>query len=375
LALEPELTLELAPMETLFLIAVSLYFLQSVIYMIGASKKFKKINEPDFPTVTIIVAARNEEENILRCLVSLDRQIYPEGKIEFIIVDDKSTDSTGKLIDEFTSGKEKFKKIVTEKQVGHLKGKTNALANAIEIAQGEVIITTDADCEAPADWVYTTLSYFDKDVGMVNGFTTQVAKDFFGGMQALDFIYLLTIASGTINLGYPISCIGNNMAYRKKAYLDVGGYESLPFSVTEDSLLLLEIDRLKKYKIIYPLDKNALVSSEPCKNFKELYRQKKRWAVGGINVPFRGYLIMATAFIVNLFVLLTPLFFSHVWLYLAVFKLATDFFVLYPVHKILGLIKNLKYFFIFELYYTLYVLTLPFILLINRKVVWKARKY
>jgi 1,2-diacylglycerol 3-beta-glucosyltransferase len=346
-----------------------------VIYMIGASRKLNKINEPDFPTVSIIISARNEEENIIRCLTSLDRQIYPEGKIEFIVVDDKSTDSTGKLIDDFIKGKDKFRKVVTTKEIGHLKGKTNALANAIEIAKGDVILTTDADCEASPDWVYTTASYFDKDIGMVNGYTTQEAENSFDGMQALDFIYLLTIAAGTINLGYPISCIGNNMAYRKQAYLDVGGYENLPFSVTEDSNLLLAMDSLKKYKIIYPLDAMALVHSAPCRDFKELYGQKKRWAVGGINVPLRGYLIMTTAFLVNLFILLTPFFFSPVWLYLTVLKLATDFFVLYPVHKVLGLKKNLKYFFVFEIYYTLYVLALPFILLFSRKVVWKNRKY
>lgn len=360
--------------ETIFLIFVALYFIQSVIFMIGASKKFPKISEPDFPTVSVIVAARNEEENIHRCLVSLDRQIYPADKLEIIIVDDRSTDNTGKIIDDFIAGKSKFTKVVTNKEIGNLKGKANALANAIEIAQGEVILTTDADCEPVMDWVYTTASYYDKYVGMVNGFTTQHSENAFDGIQALDFIYLLTVASGTINLGYPISCIGNNMSYRKQAYLDVGGYESLPFSVTEDSQLLNTIDKLNKYKIIYPLDAKALVHSAPCRNFKELYRQKKRWAIGGINVPLRGYFVMATAFSVNLCMLLTPLFFSPVWLYLAVFKLATDFFVLFPVHKVLGLTKNLKYFFVFQIYYIIYVLVLPFTLLISRKVIWKNRK-
>lgn len=343
--------------------------------MIGASKKFSRIMEPDFPTVTVIVAARNEEENILRCLIALDRQIFPDSKLEIILVDDHSTDSTGKIIDEFISGKEKFKKIFTNREIGNLKGKTNALANAIEIAKGEVILTTDADCEPVPDWIYTTASYFEKEVGMVNGFTTQEAKSTFGGMQALDFIYLLTVASGTINLGYPISCIGNNMAFRKKAYLDVGGYENLPFSVTEDSQLLNTIDKLKKYKIIYPLDKKALVNSVPCKDFKELYRQKKRWAIGGLDVPLRGYFVMSTAFAVNLLMVLTPLFFSSVMLYLAVFKLAIDFFVLYPVLKVLGLSSNLKYFFVFQLYYIIYTLVLPIVLLISRKVVWKNRKF
>lgn len=362
-------------LETIFLICVALYFIQSVIFMIGTSKKFNQINELDFPTISVIVAARNEEEKIQKCLLSLDKQIYPQGKLEIIIVDDRSTDSTGKIIDEFISGKQRFKKIVTNKEIGNLKGKTNALANAIELAKGEVILTTDADCEPCPEWVYTTASYYEKDVGIVNGFTTQEAKNSFGGMQALDFIYLLTVASGTVNLGYPISCIGNNMSYRKQAYLDVGGYESLPFSVTEDSNLLNTVNRLNKYKIIYPLDVKALVNSTPCKNLRQLYRQKKRWAIGGINVPLRGYFVMATSFLTNLLLLLSPLFFSPVWLYLAVFKLAIDFFVLYPVHKVLGLTKNLKYFFVFEIYYIIYVLILPFTLMKSRKVIWKERNY
>jgi len=361
--------------EILFLIFLSLYFIQSVVFVIGASKKYPKINEKDFPTVSVIVAARNEEENILRCLQALDKQTYPEGKLEIIIVDDCSEDSTGKIIEDFIEGKTRFKKITTGKTIGMLKGKSNAIANAIEISKGEVILTTDADCEPESTWVYTIASYYQKDVGIVNGFTTQKADTSFEGMQAIDFIYLLTVASGTINLGYPISCIGNNMSYRKQAYLDVGGYESLPFSVTEDSQLLNTINELNKYKIIYPLDKNALVTSQPCKSFKDLYRQKKRWAVGGINVPARGYFVMATAFVVNLAMLLTPLFFSPVWLYLTVFKLATDFFVLYPVHKILGLTKNLKYFLTFQVYYIIYPLMLPFIVLFNRDVIWKERKF
>ncbi len=362
-------------LEIIFLIALSGYFIQSVIFVIGTSKKFPKIKETQLPSATVIVAARNEEKNILRCMKSLDNLIYAEGKLEIILVDDRSTDATGKIIDEFICDKPKFKKIVTKKEIGMLKGKTNALANALDLASGEIILTTDADCEVNPLWVKTTASYYKEDVGAVNGFTTQDAKNGFGGMQALDFIYLLTVAAGTINLNKPISCIGNNMSYRKKAYQEVGGYENLPFSVTEDFNLLWSIYCLGKYKIILPLDKDALITSIPCSDYKSLYRQKKRWAVGGIEVPFRGYLVMAWGFLTNICVLLTPLFFSPVWLYLAVFKLAIDFFVLYFVHKQLGLTKNLKYFLHFQIYYLLYVIALPFILGIDRKVVWKGREY
>lgn len=362
--------------EIIFLVALAGYFIQSVLFIIGSSKKFPQKDETYLPDVSVIVAARNEEQNILRCLKSLDRLEYPEDKLQIILVDDRSTDNTENLIDNFIINKPKFTKIVTKKEIGRLKGKTNALANALEIASGEIILTTDADCVVAPTWIKSTVSYYKDDVAMVNGYTTQTADSNFTGMQAIDFIYLLIVAAGTINLGTPISCIGNNMSYRKKAYLEVGGYENLPFSVTEDFNLLKAIHKLKKYKIIYPIDKNALVTSLACKNFKSLYHQKKRWSVGGLKAPWQGYVIFVYGYITNLLMLLTPFFISQNWLYLFFFKLTTDLFLLFPAYKRLGLSKDLKYFIAFEIYFIVYVTLLPLIVFVTgKKVSWKGRKY
>jgi cellulose synthase/poly-beta-1,6-N-acetylglucosamine synthase-like glycosyltransferase len=165
------------------------------------------------------------------------------------------------------------------------------------------------------------------------------------------------------------------MSFRKAAYDEVGGYESLPFSVTEDFILINAIYNLNKYKIIFPLDTDTLVTSLPCENIKNLFRQKKRWGVGGLGVPFRGFVIFFWGFLANLLVLLTPLFFSLTWIYLVVFKVSLDFFLLYPVHNKLGIVKNLKYFLHHQIYYLIYVVILPFIVLSNKKVVWKGRTY
>ena len=361
--------------ETIFLIAAGLYFLQSFLLLIGAGKKFKRLPEAELPTVSVIVAARNEEANIERCLNSLDGLTYPEGKMEIIIVDDNSTDNTRKITEDFISCKPIFKCISTTHKVDHLKGKTNALANALEIAKGEVIITTDADCKVPSTWVKSIASYYDKDIAMVCGFTTQQAESQFSGMQMLDFMYLLTVASGSINLNLPLSCIGNNMSYRRSAYKEIGGYEALPFSVTEDFNLLHAISRLGKHKIIYPLDPESLVESKPCEDLKSLFWQKKRWGVGGLDSDIRGFLVMASGYVANLAIILTPFFFSSTALYLTVFKISTDFFVLYPVLKRFNLVKKLKYFASFEIYFILYVILLPFAVLPNKKVIWKGRSY
>jgi len=361
--------------EIIFLIFLCGYFIQSVLFIIGINKKFPKAKDEELPSAAVIVAVRNEETNILRCLYALDKLEYPEGRLEIIISDGHSTDSTVQIVDDFIKGKKKFKRISADPEKENLKGKANALDSAIRTTETDIILTTDADCEVDPRWVKTICAYYKEDVGIVNGFTTQTAYNAFSGMQAIDFVYLLIVAAGTINLGYPISCIGNNMSYRKKAYLETGGYEKLPFSVTEDFNLLMAIARLGKFKIIFPMDKNALVTSLPCTSLPELYHQKKRWGVGGLGVPFRGFVIMSFGLIVNLCILLTPLFFSTAWLYLAVFKIAIDLFVLYPVHSRLGIKDHLKYFLWFELYFIIYVLLLPIIVLTSRKVVWKGKEY
>jgi len=361
--------------ELIFLFIMIGYFLQSFFFIIGASKKFPKVSDDKLPTATIIVAARNEEDKILRTLKSLDKLEYPEGKLQIILVDDQSTDKTGKIIDDFIIGKPRFHKITTDEHHTKLIGKMRALSYAIKAATGEVILTTDADCEVKPLWAKTVCSHYFDDVALVAGVTTQTSEKWFYGMQAIDLVYLLTAAAGITNLKIPITCIGNNMSFRKSAYDEVGGYENLPHSVTEDFTLMNAIYNLKKYKVIFPVEEEALVTSIPCDSLKSLVSQKKRWGVGGLGVPFRGFIIMFWGFMANLLVLLTPLFLSTAWLYLLVFKIAIDFFLVYPVHIRLGIAKNLKYFFHFEVYFLIYVVALPFIVIPNKKVIWKGREY
>lgn len=363
-------------LEIIFLILVSGYFFISTALVIGAKKKFPQIKEGDLPTVSVVVAVRNEENNILSCLESLNNLIYPDDKLEIIIVDDASTDKTETIINDFMKDEPRFKiKKLAEEESGKLKGKVRAMAEGIKISSREIILTTDADCVVNPLWAKTIASYYQNNVGLVNGFTSQFVNSQFSGMQAIDFIYLLFVAAGAINLNKPVSCIGNNMSFRKKAYEETGGFENLPFSVTEDFLLLNSIHKLSKYKLIYPLDINSLVIGNPCGSIKELFNQKKRWAVGGLETPPAGILLMLWASLTNLFILLTPFFFSAVWLYLAFFKIAIDFFVLLPVNQKLGLQKNLKYFPVFQIYYVIYVLVLPFVILFSKKVKWKDRVY
>ncbi len=361
--------------EIIFALAVAGYFIQTAVFLIGANKKFPRRTREELPTASVIVAARNEEENILRCLESLDKLTYPEGKLEIILVNDHSTDRTEEIIDNFIAGKNRFRKINAEKEFGKLRGKTNALANGIASVNNEIILTTDADCAVSPKWAETIASYYTCDVAVVNGYTDQLAVDGFSGMQNLDFLFLLTVASGCININNPITCIGNNMSYRKKAYDEVGGYQNLPFSVTEDFVLLDAIHKLKKYKLVYPLDADALVTSLACKDWKSLKRQKKRWGVGGLRVPVTGYTVLVSGFVSHLCILLLPFFYSSVGLSLLFLKVLSDYLLLKMVSSKLRLKNSMKYFFQFQLYYLIYVIVLPLVVFVDQKVEWKGRKY
>ena len=361
--------------EIVFLIFVSIYFLQIVVFLVGLKKKFPQLSDEELPSASLIVAAKNEEENIYRCLESLASLEYPDNKLEIIIVNDHSTDNTQKIIDSFISDKKIFKCITPEKEIGHLKGKANAIANGILVSKSEIFLTTDADCAVTKTWAKTIASYYQKDVAIVNGFTNQLESNTFGAMQSKDFLYLLSVASGTINLGKPLSCIGNNMSYRRSVYDEIGGYEKIPFSVTEDFKLLMAVYELKKYKIIYPLDKKALITSIPCKNIKSLYLQKKRWGIGGLDSDIIGFAVMASGFAAHIGIILLPIFISQVTVSVTALKIFVDYLFLRIIHKELDLKLKLSHFLIFEIYFVIYVVLLPFIVLLNPNVKWKGREF
>ncbi|GJQ62181.1 MAG: glycosyl transferase [Melioribacteraceae bacterium] len=338
-------------------------------------KKFPKLDEKDLPTVSILVAARNEENNILSCITGLDKLEYPEDKIEIFIIDDHSTDRTNEIVSQFIQDKPKFRIFQPEKKLGELKGKANALANAIKQVKNEVILTTDADCVVNPLWAKTLASYFEKDVAMVCGYTDQHKRTVFEGMQAADFIYLLGVAAGMMNLGQPLSCIGNNMAYRKSVYDEVGGYENIKFSVTEDFQLLHAMNGLKKYKIIYPLDAGGYVLSEPCPNMKVLYWQKKRWGVGGLNSKFIGFFTMSFGFFMSASIFVLPFFISLHVLLILFGKILMDYLFLKVIYKGIKSKIGLFDFIMFQIYLPIYVVVLPILVTFSRNVVWKERKF
>jgi cellulose synthase/poly-beta-1,6-N-acetylglucosamine synthase-like glycosyltransferase len=363
-------------METILLVLVIAY-LMKISFFFSGSVRASSHGHIDFePAVSIIIAARDEEKNIGNCLEALSRISYPSDKCEIFIIDDLSTDATADIVRSWQEKIPNLTYMKTEGVIHNLQGKANAVAQAIMISKGEIILTSDADCQVPPDWVQNTVRQYTPEVGCVCGFTLIKTKDVFSGMQLLDWAYLLTIASAGVGWSNPLSAVGNNMSFRRKAYDDVGGYEAVGFSVTEDFVLFKTIAYKSDWKVRYPVDPDTLVWSEPCANLKEVYHQKKRWGRGGLEIPALGWMIMSVGFFLNLGLMILPFYgLSLSALGLGVLaKFVIDVLLLqYPLRK-MGLIGKLKYFFVFELYFFIYLTVLPFVVALTGKVIWKGRK-
>ena len=362
-------------LENLCIILVVLYLAQITALVTGIRRTRDKQVLGVQPFVSVVIAARNEERNIGACLESVFHQTYPADRFEVIVVNDHSTDGTEALCMEFI-GRHPNCKIISALEHPTLRGKTNALHRGIEQAHGEIILITDADCIVPPTWVEHTAQRYDVKVGIVGGITLQGAESWFEGIQSLDWAYLLGIASSTVSLHNPLSTIGNNLSFRKAAYEDVGGYEKIPFSVTEDFVLFRAIVETKRWEYLYPVDPNLLVISKPCSSVRELVRQKHRWGKGGLDIKPSGIAIMAVGYLTHLLILSTFLWGSFLVASSALLvKMIGDYSFLYQTLKKLGRTDLFKYFYPFQLYYILYVLALPFIVFFGGKVVWKGRAY
>jgi cellulose synthase/poly-beta-1,6-N-acetylglucosamine synthase-like glycosyltransferase len=364
--------------DLILIFSAIFYAGEIILFLLALSKKEKKHKHiASFPNVSVVVAARNEEENIERCLRSILQVDYPADKLEVVVADDGSTDRTPEIISKIKQEHNNLKVIRIESQINNLKGKANALAQAIAQTNGEFIFLTDADCEVPRTWIKGMLRHFDEKTGVASGVTIIETGKIFYGMQSLDWAFLLSVAAAVGRLFKPVACIGNNMAFRKEAYIECGGYQNLKFSITEDFALFKAITGNGKWGYAFPVDLETLVISKPVKTLKELYHQKKRWGTGGLDTGLLGIAVMSGGFIFHLLLILSPLLIEKISSLLI--SLALKFFIdgafLFKTLRKFKKTSLLKYLPFFELYYIIYVVVLPFVVFFGGKTVWKDRKY
>jgi len=362
--------------DLLFLFA-AIYAIQILLFAIGVRKATYSSDPTYRPSVSIIIAARNEEKNIRACLESISHLTYPTERLEVVVVNDRSTDRTEEIISEFARRCSFIRLLnATEDPSGRLHGKANAITQGIERSTGDILLFTDADCVVQRGWVEETVKYYNHpSVGLVAGFTALRSRTMFEAIQALDWFVLFSIAAGTIRLRFPVTAVGNNLSVRRSAYDAVGGYRSIPFSVTEDYALFHAVTRRAGYVARLPIDPQTLVFSLPCETWRELFNQKKRWFSGGAGMDWKSIGLFAFGFTFKALSVVT-LAAGDFAPFLAAFaiKSAVDALLVAPTLSAFKARRLFLYLVPFEVYYIAYVLLFPPLVLFSRDVRWKDRR-
>jgi len=226
---------------------------------------------------SIIIAARNEEMNIGKCMESLLSQDFPREQMEIIVVDDHSSDSTAAMVHRFAD--QGVQLVQMEDQ--SVFGKKAAIARGIASATHDIIITTDADCSYPTKWINTLLSYREKMDAVFVAAPVQFRKEInlLDRFQSLDFMALQGITAAGVSGKYLNMCNGANLLYTKEAFLQVRGFEGIDHIASGDDMLLMEkIDKAFPDGVAYCFSEDAIVVTEPAATWSAFIQQRIRWS-------------------------------------------------------------------------------------------------
>jgi len=330
--------------------------------------------------ISVIVPARNEEENIAFLLKALAGQTYPEENFEIIVVNDFSTDQTAEVVRSFSLPN----LFLTGPEADiTASSKKKSIEAGIQKARGELIVTTDADCIPGRNWLRTLNDFYAQKNAAFIAAPVKFTQDnsFLQLFQSLDFLTLQGVTAASVGGNFHTMCNGANLAYQKRAFEKVNGFEGIEKIATGDDMLLMyKIWKQFPDKVFYLKNTEAIVATAPMKSWKAFYMQRKRWA--SKTLVYDDHRILIVLCFVYLFNCLFPVlilasFFDPAcWWYVLGFwivKTLIELPFVYSVARFYQEQRLVKFLFFFQPFHILYTV---FVGLISQfgKYEWKGRK-
>jgi cellulose synthase/poly-beta-1,6-N-acetylglucosamine synthase-like glycosyltransferase len=311
--------------------------------------------------ITVIIPARNEEENITVCLDSICNQSYPKDLFEVLVVDDHSTDNTAAIINNYADKNVKYISLKDFIPAGEINSyKKKAIEIAIHQSTGELIVTTDADCYVTKNWLQTIAAFYEqyKPAFIAAPVAINCSNKFIEFFQALDFMTLQGITGASVHKKIHSMCNGANLAYTRKAFDEVGGFTGIDNIASGDDMLLMhKIYKLYPNKVMFLKSKEAIVQTVPVNSVKDFFNQRTRWASKADKYDDkRIFAVLLLVYLVNLLLVALPVIsifiksaFSinlypftlvftvlELWIFLLVIKTIAELIFLLPVSKFFG---------------------------------------
>jgi cellulose synthase/poly-beta-1,6-N-acetylglucosamine synthase-like glycosyltransferase len=279
--------------------------------------------------ISIIIAAKNEANNIKNLVESLKNLEYQTEKFEVIFVDDHSTDKTIIEIQKSIDGSKNFRMILlSESEIG---GKRNAITKGIEMARYQNILITDADCRPEPNWLMAYSKNFIGDVDFIFGVAPFKQNNFLvSKITCFENLRSSILTFAFAGLGLPYSAAARNLGFTKRAFANVGGYSKTKQTLSGDDDLILREAVKNKLKIVPLTDRGSYVYSEAKKTFKDYLNQKARHTQTSLHYLLRHKLILGFWHLLNLLSLFSVLLmiFNPLWGILFASKLIVDLSVI-----------------------------------------------
>ncbi len=268
---------------TVFLILVFVFYFElTTLLIIGLNRAIKKklASKPDIPYsyIAVIVAVKNEEANVATLIQSINAQNYPKKYFQVVLVDDHSNDRTPQAVLRAIAGLSNFKLITTGWGDS---GKKKAITNGIDQTRAGLIVTTDADCIVPPNWlarINETFYYYNPKL-VFGGVRIIDNGNFLSRLQLLEFSSLIASGAATHNFGKPSMCNAANLAFSKWYFEKVGGYEgNFEIASGDDEFLMRKILAHYPGSVVFMNHQDAIVSTQPQPSISEFINQRLRWA-------------------------------------------------------------------------------------------------
>jgi cellulose synthase/poly-beta-1,6-N-acetylglucosamine synthase-like glycosyltransferase len=346
-------------MDLFLLVGSSPYFCFVVIIISGLLFRQKQTNDlsSDTPFVSVVIAARNEENNIANLLDDLIKQNINKNNFEIIVSNDRSEDQTKKIIDHYAE-KNSFIKTIHITKKNDMASKKYALEKAIANSKGEIILATDADCRVPKNWAASMAKLVVTENKVVIGYSKIESENkLINEIQKIDFLGIMAANGGLLTTGIVCSGSGQNLGYKKEDFYKVGGFEPVKDKESGDDMYIVQaISKIKG--AVFNYDENSFVSTLPKKTLLGYINQRIRWSSNSRFTMFTSplfFCFLTSAFLVNLNILLAIIFLLDISIILLFIKFFLEALVLYIGGKLFLTRISVTSYFIWNLTQPFYI--------------------
>lgn len=222
--------------------------------------------------VSVVVCFHDEENRLAPLLEALKQQDY--RRVEFILVDDHSTDATCDLLCNFAVTHTNVTVLRSEKR-----GKKHALRQGVSCATGELVLTTDADCRPGNRWISSIVACFSATGAdlLIGAVRISTASTFFGKLEQLEFATLVASGMAGAAVGRPFMANGANLAFRRSVFTQLS-HQLNDTELSGDDVFLLHAVKRNKGKIVAVFESDSMVETAGAGSWSAFFRQRRRWA-------------------------------------------------------------------------------------------------